>query len=134
MSGFCSAHKHYEAGCAQCEMPAHYWDLAQVFELVGSYTDFEGLSNSRHTEQILNDLYVQQDIELYANPWPNGTPDLEKEMVIQKRKLMTDIVAHWVYENEDQGGLLVDRQMTCDFIHALGFLLQSRWWLKREGR
>lgn len=125
--------------------PDRYWDMAQWFSRLGSYTDFEGFAGPRHVREILAHPRVLETIELYADvthlevgavhaEWNAEAQakvnESEKERV---RELLKDLVAHFVYECEDQADYELDENDVTQFIHHIAWLLVgSRYYMKRN--
>lgn len=97
-----------------------YIDLADVLGRNESYTDFEGLASVEHVVRVLVDEDVQLVLRLY---------DSERHNVNFVEVLRT-LLAHWVYENLDQGDYSVTIAEAVDFLHTTAYVLGSRHWMK----
>jgi hypothetical protein len=75
------------------------------------YSDFEGFASNEHTQSILDHPAIRMHLE--------GAPSAVR-----------DLLAHYVYENEDQGDYEVTPEDANTFVDIVTWLLNSRYWLK----
>ena len=104
----------------------NYFDLFKVIEPdegQGSYHDFEGFADPDHTEAILQHPDVQARLDLMARLNSTGEPDKKK------RDVLRTLLAHFSYENEDQGDYQINPQEACVFLDTVEWLLSCRYWL-----
>jgi hypothetical protein len=92
-----------------------YIDLAQEFSKTATFTDFEGFASPDHTESILTNLDVLKRLE-------------------DAPSCVRDLLAHYVYEMEDQGDYQIDVEEACVFIDTMVWLLNSRFWLRQHAK
>jgi hypothetical protein len=104
-------------------MGNRYIDLAQVatqslgFRQSTAYHDFEGFADPDHTDAILEDKDVKEAIAVSR---------------VDLVPVITDLLAHYVYENEDQGDYKVNVEEACTFVCTVDWLFTCRFWLKRD--
>jgi hypothetical protein len=95
---------------------ARYIDLAQeLTKGSSSYHDFEGLTASTSTEEMLDNPIINA----YFTYKPGGT-----------NPIIRDLLAHWFYDNVDEGGYTPSIEECQGFIHILDYLFTSRYWMK----
>ncbi len=95
-----------------------FWDLGRLVSSNESYTDFEGLAGDAHVRYILASPTVKYRLVCYEAD--TRTP----------AALLKDLLVHYVYENDDQGGYKVTVAEATAFIDTAAWLLHTRWWMK----
>jgi hypothetical protein len=94
-----------------------YIDLAQELTKGASYHDFEGLTDPASTHAML----ANPTIASYFKPG-------EREPFIR------DLLAHWYYDNIDEGGYTPSIEECQVFIHTLDYLFTSRYWMRIDAQ
>jgi hypothetical protein len=99
-----------------------FWDLGELIMSLGVLTDFEGFTGIGKAEEVMQTEPVQEVLDLYCGAG-GGLKNVPRDM-------LRDFAIHWYHENMDQGGYEPSAAETVLFVHSIGFLLQSRWWMK----
>jgi hypothetical protein len=97
---------------------ARYIDLAQ--ELTrgqASYCDFEGLTSGTSTEAMLN----RPEIVALFKPG-------------EREPFTRDLLAHWYYQNIDEGGYTPSTDECIQFVFVMDWLFTSRYRMKIDAQ
>ena len=93
-----------------------YWDLKDIVEGKSDIVcDFEGMADAQKVLAILDTDEVSDALcGMYNLPYD----------------FMRDMLLHWVYENLDQAGYEVSSEEAATYLHTLGHIFTSRYWIK----
>src|SRR5215831_4436046 len=98
-----------------------YFDLTKMFPPGTTYRDYEGLTSPDNVKTLLHDPLVQEAIHIYTDE--GAPPRLEEEFLLT-------LLAHFAYENEDQGGYTISVDEAVNFIHIVAMIFSCRYWMK----
>jgi hypothetical protein len=92
-----------------------YIDLAQELTKSNSYHDFEGLTDPAGTHSMLVDPTIIQ-------------------LLKGREPFVRDLLAHWYYDNIDEGGYTPSVEECQNFVFILDWLFTSRYWMKIDAK